>query len=152
SSARFLSRCSWTGCWGISPARRPRKAEPRKRRRGWPRGPGGGVAWFPSGLGKNSGDDGLVDDAPAPVLAGPVLALHGARRHVVRAVVLLEGDHHQAGRSGVGEEAHVLHADLDPGLARGDLLLLRAPRRVVARVGAEIARVVGEVARGVAAF
>src|SRR2546423_15720426 len=37
------------------------------------------------------GDDGFVDDAPVAVFSRPVLALGGAPRHVVRAVVLLEG-------------------------------------------------------------
>src|SRR5258705_5398447 len=101
---------------------------------------------------KSGGDDRLVDDAPAAAFAGPELALEGAVRQVVRAVVLLERDHHQVLRAGVGEDAHVVHADLDPGLAGGHMALACAPGGEIALLGAEVWRVIRDIALRVEAF
>src|SRR4029077_16028216 len=104
-------------------------------------------AWRKSrGLQEESGDDRVVDDAPLAAFAGPELALLRAGREVVGAVLLLESDHHEVGRAGIGKDAQLLDADLDPRLARVHLALARAPRRVAALVGPEMRRVVREVA------
>src|SRR4051812_49911647 len=94
----------------------------------------------------------LVDDAPAPVLAGPVLALSHGVREIVGAVILLEADHHQILFARIAEDADVSDRHLDPGLAGVHLPLVAAPCRQGLAVRREAAGVMAQVALRVPAF
>src|SRR5467141_310529 len=62
----------------------------------------------------------LVDDAPAPVLVDPVLALLHGVRQVARAVLLIETYEHEVFLARIAEHADVAHLHLDPALAAVD--------------------------------
>src|SRR6266511_5196010 len=104
-----------------------------------------GVAFFGS-------SGALVDDAPAPVLLDPVLALLHGVRQVARAVLLIETYEHEVFLARTAEHADVAYLDLDPALAAVDQSLVLAPCLDVLALGGEFLRVVRQVALRVQAL
>src|SRR5207247_4533044 len=113
---------------------------------------GGGFCSASGASNKLGSDRSLVDDAPAPVFLQPVLALLHGIRQIIRPVLLVEGQQHQAVLAGIPENAEIAHLDLDPALGAVYEALVPAPAvQVLIRRG-EAFRVMREVAFGVEAF